>query len=311
MSVGILPSAPRDVPMDDDALQRASIDLLRVALRASAVFLWAQGACDFVLLFGGEAAQAMDPAPARDAALAAGEPVSRDDGAHAWLAAASGLGALCVAAPAPRAFDDHDVETIRAAADFLQTIETRPRLPLQALVDLSGTMLREAEDAALPADTLRTAADSLDAVAGRLRELAAPSREPATTSETDAARILLADDLDLNRRLIADMLSLGGHRVDCVGDGAAAVRAVAAERYDLVLMDMIMPEMDGLAATRAIRALPRPAGDVPIVALTANTQPEQLDSCLAAGMDATLTKPMSLDALTSAVAHWTRGRHAA
>jgi len=125
------------------------------------------------------------------------------------------------------------------------------------------------------------------------------------------ARILLADDLDLNRKLIADTLSLDGHHVDCVADGAAAVRAVESARYDLVLMDMVMPEMDGLTATRAIRALPAPAKDVPIVALTANSFPEQIRSCLEAGMDGALTKPMTVAALTDAVAHWTRGRHAA
>ena len=128
---------------------------------------------------------------------------------------------------------------------------------------------------------------------------------PATAA---GSRVLLADDLDLNRKLIADMLSLEGHVVDCVADGAAAVAAAAAKTYDLILMDMIMPGMDGIAATRAIRALPAPAGDVPIVALTANSFPEQLDSCIDAGMDATLTKPMSIDALTRAVSTWTRSR---
>ena len=100
-------------------------------------------------------------------------------------------------------------------------------------------------------------------------------------------------------------------RVDCVADGAAAVRAVQVKTYDLVLMDMIMPVMDGVVATRAIRALPAPTCRVPIVALTANSFREQLASCLEAGMDATLTKPMTIDALTRAVADWTRGRHAA
>lgn len=122
------------------------------------------------------------------------------------------------------------------------------------------------------------------------------------------ARILIADDLDLNRKLLADMLSLEGHDVDCVCDGAEAVRAVACHSYDLVLMDMIMPVMDGLAATRAIRALPVPICDIPIIALTAHSFKEQLDSCLAAGMDATLTKPMSLDVLTATVRSWTQGR---
>ena len=135
--------------------------------------------------------------------------------------------------------------------------------------------------------------------------------EHATLDEDTGARILLADDLDLNRRLIADLLAIEGHTVDCVADGAAAVKMASENVYDLILMDMIMPGMDGIAATRAIRALPAPGCTVPIVALTANSFREQLDSCLTAGMDATLTKPMSVDALTRAVQTWTRGRKAA
>ncbi len=123
--------------------------------------------------------------------------------------------------------------------------------------------------------------------------------------------ILLADDLDLNRKLICDMLSLDGYVVDSVADGAAAVEAVKAKVYDLVLMDMIMPGMDGMDATRAIRALPTPTCDVPIVALTAHSFREQLDNCLHAGMNATLTKPMSFDALSSAVSTWARSRRRA
>ena len=120
-------------------------------------------------------------------------------------------------------------------------------------------------------------------------------------------RILLADDLDLNRKLIADMLSLEGYEVDCVGDGEAALQAVSRHPYSLVLMDMIMPGMDGLEATRGIRALPSPVCDVPIIALTAHSFKEQLDSCIAAGMNATLTKPMSLESLVATVKSWTRG----
>ncbi len=138
-----------------------------------------------------------------------------------------------------------------------------------------------------------------------------PEAQADALPEEDSARILLADDLDLNRRLIADMLSLEGYTVDCVADGAAAVKAASENSYDLILMDMIMPGMDGIAATRAIRALPAPSSSVPIVALTANSFREQLDSCLNAGMDATLTKPMSVEALTRAVHTWTRGRKAA
>ena len=140
-------------------------------------------------------------------------------------------------------------------------------------------------------------------------EQGAPPTAAALDAEPAAGgRILLADDLDLNRKLISDMLSVEGYCVDSVADGAAAVKAVSESPYDLILMDMIMPGMDGLAATRAIRALPAPACDVPIVALTAHSFREQLDACLSAGMDGTLTKPMSMDALTQAVHAWTRGR---
>ena len=72
-----------------------------------------------------------------------------------------------------------------------------------------------------------------------------------------------------------------------------------------------MPGMDGMDATRAIRALPAPTCDVPIVALTAHSFREQLDNCLHAGMNATRTKPMSFDALSSAVSTWARSRSAA
>ena len=137
---------------------------------------------------------------------------------------------------------------------------------------------------------------------------AAAPAEPEPPIERRGALILLADDLDLNRKLIADMLALDGHRVESVADGAAAVASAGSRLYDLILMDMIMPVMDGLAATRAIRALPAPYCKVPIVALTAHSFREQLDACLAAGMDATLTKPMSIDALMRAVDTWTRDR---
>jgi two-component system, sensor histidine kinase len=118
-------------------------------------------------------------------------------------------------------------------------------------------------------------------------------------------RILVADDLDLNRKLIADMLALHGYLVEGAADGAAAVAALQTDPYDLVFMDVVMPRMDGLAATRAIRALPAPSCNVPIVALTADSFPDQLKACLAAGMDATLVKPMSMDALVSAARQWT------
>ena len=190
------------------------------------------------------------------------------------------IGTVCVADMRSRHWSDDDLMLVEAlAAHLIATIETSAK---------------------------PTSAGSLDGRSPPLEPVSAGSGSDASVSAV--GRILLADDLDLNRRLIADMLAIEGHVVDCVIDGAAAVAAAGTVAYDLILMDMIMPGMDGIAATRAIRALPAPAGTVPIVALTANSYPEQLESCIAAGMNATLTKPMSLDALTTAVRIWLRNR---
>ncbi len=160
-----------------------------------------------------------------------------------------------------------------------------------------------------PVDT--ASAGPIDAPIATMPPGAAAEAVQEETAEQNGVHILLADDLDLNRKLICDMLSLDGYTVDSVADGAAAVEAVKAKAYDLVLMDMIMPVMDGMDATRAIRALPTPTCDVPIVALTAHSLREQLDNCLHAGMNATLTKPMSFDALSSAVSTWAKSRRQA
>ena len=86
-------------------------------------------------------------------------------------------------------------------------------------------------------------------------------------------------------------------------DGAEAVRLVADRAYDLVFMDVQMPDMDGLAATRAIRGLAR-HGDVPIVAMTAQALPDQIAACHAAGMDDHLAKPIARDSLQAMIRKW-------
>lgn len=105
-------------------------------------------------------------------------------------------------------------------------------------------------------------------------------------------RVLLAEDNAINRKLARLMLEKTGFRVDAVENGRLAVEAVRSTSYDLVLMDMQMPEMDGLEATRAIRS-DAAFVDLPIIAMTANVMQGDKDSCLAAGMNDYLSKPIS------------------
>ena len=114
-------------------------------------------------------------------------------------------------------------------------------------------------------------------------------------------RLLAAEDNGVNQILIKALAEGWGHHCDVVGDGTEALAQVQAAAYDVVLMDIQMPGMDGEAATRAIRALPGPLGRIPIVAMTANVMPEQRSSYLAAGMDAVVAKPVDAQALQAAL----------
>ncbi len=108
----------------------------------------------------------------------------------------------------------------------------------------------------------------------------------------DGLRVLVAEDVAMNRLLVVTLLTQAGHQVVEVEDGAAAVAAIRQQGFDLVLMDVNMPVMDGLAATQAIRGLDSPASWTPVIALTANTFPEDVARCHAAGMDGYVAKPI-------------------
>ncbi len=132
--------------------------------------------------------------------------------------------------------------------------------------------------------------------------LATASR--AAVEATRIGRILVADDGVVNQKVAVIQLQKLGHRADVVSTGRQAVDAVARESYDLVLMDCEMPDMDGFAATRAIRQAEQPAKRVTIVAMTASALTEDRARCLAAGMDDYLTKPMRQEALRDLLARW-------
>jgi signal transduction histidine kinase/DNA-binding LytR/AlgR family response regulator len=123
------------------------------------------------------------------------------------------------------------------------------------------------------------------------------SAQPAARTIYPRTRVLVVEDIGANQLVTATMLRRAGHMVDVAASGSAAIRAMADQPYDLVLMDIFMPGMTGIEATRQIRALPGPAGSVPICALTGNAAPEDRALCLAAGMDEVLAKPVAPEAL--------------
>ncbi len=120
-----------------------------------------------------------------------------------------------------------------------------------------------------------------------------PSRPEGRPKRQRPLNILLAEDSAVNQKVVAGMLEKEGHAVTLAGNGRAALAAVAAQGFDLVLMDVQMPEMDGLEATAAIRARQRRSGEhVPIVAMTAHALKGDRQRCLEAGMDEYLSKPI-------------------
>jgi CheY-like chemotaxis protein len=142
--------------------------------------------------------------------------------------------------------------------------------------------------------------DSLNAIERKRR-----TRDADTVDVPRRARILLAEDSALIRRVARFQLEELQYAVDIVENGELAVAAVASGDYELVLMDMRMPEMDGLTATRAIRTAERKSGDhIVVVALTANALASDREACIAAGMDDFLAKPLQLDALRAVLEHW-------
>jgi CheY-like chemotaxis protein len=142
---------------------------------------------------------------------------------------------------------------------------------------------------------------------------ALPAVVPAISSESSPAgalhglRVLLAEDQPVNRLLAARILGNLGCTVETAENGRVACERATASAYDVILMDCQMPELDGFAATRAIRGIERPARRrVPVIALTANAMPEDRKRCLEAGMDDYLSKPFSAKALEQTLLRWAK-----
>ena len=132
-----------------------------------------------------------------------------------------------------------------------------------------------------------------------------PAPEATAPSGAEGVRILLAEDNAINALLTRTLLEAEGCIVDTVEDGIYAVEAMKTKAYDLIFMDMRMPQMDGLIATRKIRAMDHASKGLPIVALTANAFDDDRNACFDAGMNDFMTKPVSAEELSEMVAAWT------
>jgi PAS domain S-box-containing protein len=236
------------------------------------------------------------------------------------------LGMSCVAAPSidealalTARRDDVSLLVVDASLPLGDSAGLRRRWPLLPAVLLADDLVawHTATGAASPTltavnrpATASSLAAALESVLG-LQPPAQPPAVPTTTADSAAAlraahggaRVLVAEDNAVNLEVMMAMLSIAGIEADTATDGAQAIDRVRTGRYDLVLMDLQMPHLDGLAATRFIRTLPN-AQTLPIVALTANAFAEDRAACLAAGMNDFLAKPFEPADLYALLMRW-------
>ncbi|MDJ0942847.1 MAG: response regulator [Kiloniellales bacterium] len=140
-----------------------------------------------------------------------------------------------------------------------------------------------------------TSADGASARAVGTEEATRPQGGPAKV------RVLLVEDNPVNQQLVTTVLKQAGYRVDSAADGVEAVQAAQRHPYDLILMDVQLPIMNGLEATRRIRSLDNPNADCPILAVTANAMRGDREEYIAAGMDDYITKPIDLDEMRAKI----------
>jgi len=181
----------------------------------------------------------------------------------------------------------------------------RRALPIENDDAVLGNKWRDAVIAKAVGSTEEIEESSADG--GQNNDETVPQDAP-NEENSEAYRILLAEDNAINALLTRTLLEAEGCIVEVVEDGALAVEAVKNNVYDMIFMDMRMPNMDGLEATRKIRALDHRSKSLPIVALTANAFDDDRNACFDSGMNDFMTKPVSTEELSEMVKTWMKNR---
>ncbi|HEY0600200.1 response regulator [Brevundimonas sp.] len=228
-----------------------------------------------------------------------------------------------VEAEASRAAAEQKAAMSEARQQFLTDMSHELRTPLNAVIGFSA-LLTEAGLGAGPTDQARRiheAGRGLLEVVNRMIDLSeadfdvAPQAtatqtvdpaadETAGGEEALGLRVLYVDDNESNRTLVRAMLATQGIACETANDGSQGLEAAAGGDWDVILMDIQMPVMDGVTAARRIRSLTGAAAVTPIIALTANTLDEQVRSYTEAGMDDCIAKPVNMVELLTKTAHW-------
>ncbi len=197
----------------------------------------------------------------------------------------------------------------------LQLVSSEPgvgsvfALTVDVLVPVQDPAVEAAPAVAASTSSTTSASGDTTVVERAAPETSSSDGAPVRAEEdVGGTRVLVVEDNKVNQRVAARILERLGCEVVVADNGRLGVEALGEREFDVVFMDCQMPVMGGLDATEAIRTLPEPACDVPIVALTAHALPEEMERAYAAGMDDYMTKPVDLPRLRGAVQRWRHGR---
>jgi CheY-like chemotaxis protein len=226
------------------------------------------------------------------------------------LAAAGVAGAVSKAPPGAVLLIDHGLikgrRSLKPPAGHEAIVLLRPderdRIEPCRAAGFAGYLIKPLRRASLAARVLAAAHGETEGVGDRT-ETVASEDERIAPATAQGARVLLAEDNPINALLARTLLEREGALVDRAASGEETLAALEAGRYDLILMDVRMPGLSGLDATRALR---QRGITTPVLALTANAFEDDRRACLAAGMDDFLVKPLTVDALRTALTRWAR-----